>query len=77
METTSNLTNEEINAYYAPIEWTYINTEEESNTNSLITQINYYDSNTALSCKIIGTISLQKTSIATNLILAVYFDKES
>lgn len=39
--------------------------------------MNYYDPDTELSCKIIGTISLRKTSITTNLILAVYFDNES
>ena len=37
-------------------------------------QINYYDTNSVLSCKIKGTISLDKTSIPTNLILSIYFD---
>ena len=37
-------------------------------------QINYYDPNVELPCKIVGTISLKATSIGTNLILAVNFE---
>ena len=36
--------------------------------------INYYDANSVLSCKIKGTIYLEKTSIPTNLILSVHFE---
>lgn len=40
-------------------------------------QINYYDFNSEQSCKIIGTISLQKTKIATNLNLIIIFVDKS
>ena len=39
--------------------------------------INYYDENSELSCKIPGNISLQKTQIATNLIVIVHFEDAS
>ena len=37
--------------------------------------INYYDYNSSESCKIKGTISLEKTQNPINLILVVYFNE--
>ena len=37
------LSDELIIAYYAPIQWLYINSQEETNLNSLKININYYD----------------------------------
>lgn len=39
--------------------------------------MNYYDYNSSESCKIKGTISLEKTQVPTNLILFVYFDSST